>query len=841
VTGSDLSRELAFSRFTIRPSERQLLVDGQGAVLGGRAFDLLLALAEHRDRVVSKNELLELVWPGRVVEENNLQVQISTLRRILGPQAIATVPGRGYQFTAMPEGVHALAAAPVPVATRDRTQGNLPEAVSALYGRDEDLSALLAFLGSHRLVTLTGAGGIGKSTLAVAAARAERGRWDDGVWLIELAPLADPALVPAAVAQTLGIQLVGRKAPLDEVVDALRSRTALLLLDNCEHLLPAVTLFADTVLACSHSVKILATSQEPLHIAAEQQVRVPPLRIPADPRSANPLDYGALALFEARVQAIDSLFRIDGGNLEAAIEICRRLDCLPLAIELAAARVPLLGIEGVRARLDDRFRILTTGLRAGLSRHQTLRAAIEWSHSLLTAEEQAVFRRLAVFCGSFGLDAAQRVASDGAIDQWAVLDHLGALVDKSLVTALPGQVPRYRLLETARVLAWEKLAEVGEMDSIQRAHAQAVLAAFERSFQQRWRVPSQSFHDSHLPGLDNLRAAFEWASRSSQESDLLIALAGATAWLWRSAGLSLEGRRRCTDAMGRITATTSAALEARLHLACATFMFATDPELRACERAIELYRRLNDRQELFHALVLKAQQLLLRAELANVEEPIREAEELLDPAWPFGLRFHLLRHRAFLMYLLHRMDEARALSEHTLQLARESADPVLVLDALSMSMGAELDSGNVDKAVARGRDMLELLRREELDCGLRISEGLAIFAGALAEQDRLDEALKLAREAAQLMRPIGSLGFFLDDFAMLAYKLGRSADAARSLGRAEAYFIEQPLRRQPGTQRVRDQLLTQLRQALPEEELTRYMEEGAAMSDEHAARVALGE
>jgi predicted ATPase/DNA-binding winged helix-turn-helix (wHTH) protein len=568
VTGPDLTQELGFGRFSIRPAERQLLVNGEAAVLGARAFDVLLALAQRRDRVVSKQELLDVVWSGRIVEENNLQVQISTLRRILGAQVIATVPGRGYQFTVATEGERAQARPPT-AATRDRSNDNLPESTSRLYGRDDDLAALLARLRSHRLVTLIGAGGIGKSTLALAAARAERGRWDDGVWLVELAPVADPALVTAAVAQAIGIQLTGRIKTLDEVVDALRSRTLLLLLDNCEHLLAAVTELVDTVLARSPTVKILATSQEPLHVASEQQIRLPPLAVPADARNANPLDYGALALFEARVQAVDSRFRLAADNLEAAIEICGRLDCLPLGIELAAARVPLLGVEGVRARLGDRLRILTTGRRAGLSRHQTLRGAIEWSHSLLTREEQAVFRRLGVFCGSFGLEAAQRVASDGAIDEWAVLDHLGALVDKSLVTVQADSVPRYRLLETSRPLACEKLDEAGETDSIQRAHAHAVLATFERAFRERWRQSMQSLLNLNLPDLDNLRAAFEWASRSAQESDLLIALAGASAWFLVYAGLVLEGLRRCIAARERVTTTTPAALEARLQLGTA--------------------------------------------------------------------------------------------------------------------------------------------------------------------------------------------------------------------------------------------------------------------------------
>jgi len=562
VAASDSSGNFEFGRFAIRPAERRLLVNGGPVALGARAFDLLLTLAEHRDRVVSKNELLDLVWPGLIVEENNLQVQISTLRRILGPQAIATVPGRGYRFTAT--AAAAAVVAPGKAPTPDRSLGNLPESVSTLYGRDQDLAALLALLRSHRLVTLTGAGGIGKSTLALAAARAERGRWENGVWQIELAAVADPALVPGTVAQALEIQLAGRKTQLDELVDALRSQEILLLLDNCEHLLAAAAQLADAVLARSRAVRILTTSQEPLHVEAEQQFRVPPLAIPTEAHSVHPADYGALELFEARVQAIDPRFRLGPDNLDAAIEICRRLDCLPLAIELAAARVPLLGVEGVRGRLDDRFRILTSGRRVAPTRHQTLRTAIEWSHSLLTADEQAVFRRLGVFHGSFGLDTAQRVAGGPAIEEWAVIDHLGTLVDKSLVVPQEGEVPRYRLLETARALASEKLEGAGEAEAIRRAHADAMLATFERSFQQQWRRPTSLLLSLNLPDLDNLRAAFEWAKQSPCEGELLIAIAGASAWIWGPAGLGLEGVQRCMQALDRITETTPTALDAAL-------------------------------------------------------------------------------------------------------------------------------------------------------------------------------------------------------------------------------------------------------------------------------------
>jgi predicted ATPase/DNA-binding winged helix-turn-helix (wHTH) protein len=476
---------LRFGRAEVRPSERQLLIDGRPVGLGARAFDLLLALVERRDRIVAKNELLDSVWPGLVVEENNLQVQISSLRKALGPQAIATIPGRGYRFTAALD----FEAVSQPDATAPRSTSapeatdahaaplsNLPAELAPLYGRAEDLPALRALIELHKLVTVVGAGGIGKTALAQALAHQLRGSFDDGVWLVELTPVADASLVATTVAGVVRVEL---GADAQTLAKALSTSRMLIVLDNCEHLVHAAAELAAALQRAAPNVRLLATSQEPLKVAQEHVYRLGPLALPTEAGVESARQAGAVALFEARAQAADPRFALTEHNIAAVVDICRHLDGIALAIELAAARVPLLGVDGLRARLDERFSVLKGGARLALKRHQTLRAALDWSHGLLTQDEQTVFRRLAVFAGSFGLDSAQRVAADDRIDEWAVLDHLAALVDKSLVVAEMGEAPRYRLLETSRAFAMEKVQQADETDAVHRSHAEAVLAVFE--------------------------------------------------------------------------------------------------------------------------------------------------------------------------------------------------------------------------------------------------------------------------------------------------------------------------------------------------------------------------
>ena len=349
-------------RVEIRPQERQLLIDGQPAEIGARAFDLLEALFARRDRVVSKDELLDLVWPGVVVEENNLQVHVSTLRKVLGRDAIATIPGRGYRFTLRSDENSGGSAGPMPDATGARVPsaeagGNGPLLVEPPIGRETELAELRSLVGRFRLVSIVGPGGIGKSTVATALADAMRKDFADGAWWVELAALTDGDLIGETVARAIGVHLAAHRPPAQALASAVGEMNALIVLDNCEHLTGAVTSLVDALLAHVATVRVVVTSQEPLRTPYEHVFRLDSLATPGpDERLGNEdaLRFAAVRLFVERARAADRRFEITASNIDAITEICRRLDGIPLAIELAAVRVPLIGAEGLRQRLDQR-------------------------------------------------------------------------------------------------------------------------------------------------------------------------------------------------------------------------------------------------------------------------------------------------------------------------------------------------------------------------------------------------------------------------------------------------------------------------------------------------------
>ena len=440
-----------------------------------RAFDLLLALVERAGHLVTKEEIFDLVWPDVVVEDNNIQVHVSAIRKLVGPEMIVTVPGRGYRFTARPEGgmddVHPVASQSSADVSREATAG-ITSAHSPLFGRENDLIVLNEVLRGHQVVSIVGPGGIGKTRLAQAVARMQADRLRDGVRWIELASVSDPHEVVATVAAAIPVPVGGDANPRVGLLHGLKHRDVLLVLDNCEHVVAAVSQLVREGFAAAANVRWLITSREGLRLAEEYTYRlgglaVPPPGVPA----AKALEYGALALFAHRADAVDRSFVLSDKNVTLAVDICKRLDGIALAIEMAAARVALLGLIGIRDRLDERLRFLTRGGGVA-SRQHTLRATLDWSHTLLSAEEQAVFRRLAVFDNGCTLELAQAVTADASLDEWAVLEALGGLVDKSLLHVTGSNTelqPRYHLLETTRLYALEKLAEAGEESAMGRA------------------------------------------------------------------------------------------------------------------------------------------------------------------------------------------------------------------------------------------------------------------------------------------------------------------------------------------------------------------------------------
>src|SRR6202045_2244257 len=411
---------IEFGHFRIVPHRRELLADGQPVHLGGRTFDVLMALIGGQGAVVSRGALMERVWPNRIVEESSLQVQISVLRNAFGAdrKLIRTISGRGYQFTgeirtiaASPD-IQAVAGTAVPVPAPPRPPTNLPEPVSELIGREVELEAVLGLTAAHRLVTLTGAGGIGKTSLGLEVARRLLSEFADGVWAIELAPLSDPDLVPAAVATALGLDLVDEFASPERVANALAAKQLLLVLDNGEHLVGAAASMAEALLRANLAARVMATSREPLRAEGEYLYRVPSLAVPTEGSQdvEDPLQYGAVRLFVARARAAEPQFSPDGQVAATIAAICRRLDGIPLALELAAARTNALGVEELAIRLDDCFQLLTGGRRTGLPRHQTLRATLDWSYRLFPETERGGLRRLAIFAGGFTLQAGRAVA-----------------------------------------------------------------------------------------------------------------------------------------------------------------------------------------------------------------------------------------------------------------------------------------------------------------------------------------------------------------------------------------------------------------------------------------------
>jgi predicted ATPase len=588
---------LEFGRFKVVPHRRELIADGKPVTLGGRAFDTLLALIDAGGSVIDKELLMRRVWPDRIVEENNLQAQVSALRKAFGADRdlIRTVAGRGYQFT----GEIRAAAAPPPSTPRS----NVPEPVSELIGRDASVREVVDLLTSHRLVTLTGAGGIGKTRLSLEVARQLLPRFSDGVGLAELGPLTDPQLVPITVATALGLTPVSGTVSLESFAAALGDKHALVLLDNCEHLIEAAARMAEALLRGSQFVCVIATSREPLRAAAEYVYRVPPLDVPAEDNIDvdDVLGYGAVRLFVARARAAEPRY-VPGPRLASmTAAICRRLDGMPLAIELAAARIAAFGVEGVASRLDDRFRLLTGGTRTALPRQQTLRATLDWSYELLSEPERVVLRRLAVFAGGFTLDAAGAIAASAEIGAADVIECVANLVAKSLVSAdVGGAVTVYRLLETTRAYAREKLVESRELERFGRRHAEYHRTLFERA-QTEWETQTTAdWLAAYGRELDNLRAALDWAFAPAGDAAIGVALTSAAVPLWFQLSLLDECRARVERALSALAAAPDRDARRELSLQAAlgwSLMYTTGPAREtgaAWATALQLAERLHD-------------------------------------------------------------------------------------------------------------------------------------------------------------------------------------------------------------------------------------------------------
>ena len=611
-----MAQSYRFGPVELRPAERQLIVEGRPAHIGGRAFDVLVALVDRRDRVVTKDELFELAWPGLVVEENNLHVQISSLRKVLGAQAVSTVAGRGFRF--MPK-VEVIDAPSAPVTARHH---NLPAQLNSFVGRVGEIAKVKEMIAASRLVTLTGPGGTGKTRLSLQAAHQLFDEYPDGVWLVELAPVADADRVPLAVASVLGVkEEAGR--PVDEaLVRYVRDRKLLVILDNCEHVLHASAAISKRLLQAGAAIRILASSREALRITGESILPLPALAASESAR-----------LFADRAVAVQPAFRPDASGAAVA-EICQRLDGIPLAIELAAARVSTLSPEQIAVRLSDSMAVLKGGDRTNLSRQQTLRASINWSYDLLSIPERELFRRLAVFSGGWVVDAAEEVCAGGDVMPDDVVDLLTRLVEKSLVS-VDAESGRHGLLETVRQYARELLTASGEEDGIRTRHLHFYLALAEEA-RTGLGGPAQATWLKRMNlETENVLSAHGWCDHAPGGAELGLKLARAGKSYWINGGLLNLGHRVITEALARPKASSRDELRCRVLFDSGqlSFFMGRYPEAqRALEESLAVARELGNKQRIAAALqplgMAYLGQALFEKARSHLEEGVSLAREL---------------------------------------------------------------------------------------------------------------------------------------------------------------------------------------------------------------------
>lgn len=530
---------ICFGAYVLIPRHHLLLRNGEPIPLGSRAMLLLIAMATRAGELMEKTELLTLVWPRLVVEECNLRAQILTLRRAFGANGdlgyIVTVPGRGYRFVA-PITAQSNAARQPNKADNTELQGTIKQ----IFGREDLLNALEKQLEQRRFVTITGHAGTGKTTVALALANRALRQYPQGVSFIDLAPVSRGQGVPAVIAAALGIDCT-TEDPMLSITHSLVASKTLLILDNCEHVLEETAKAVETILRSVRQCSVLVTSREPLHADGECVHDLAPLPFPAQGArldTVQALAYPAVALLVERIAAHDLGYVFTQQDVDAAAAICRKLDGNALAIEIAAARVRAFGIEPLVQMLDGSFRLQMTGQRTALPRHRTLGAALDWTHAMLCAGEQAMLRQLSVFTGVFTLHAIKAVIAIDAQDPAQLME---SLVDKSLVISC-GQGParRYRLLETTRLYAAQKLAEQDETAVTARRHATWTLDELKASVQDLVKITPHTWLARYGTQVDSVRAALDWAYSSQGDYELAVELTLVSLPLWLRLSLRAE-------------------------------------------------------------------------------------------------------------------------------------------------------------------------------------------------------------------------------------------------------------------------------------------------------------
>ena len=712
--------------------------------------------------------------------------------QVLVSEATRTAAGDGFEFRdvgrhrlkGLPEPLHLFqvvhAALPenLPGLRLDAVPGNLPKQITSFVGRVAELREAAAHLERGQpLLNLTGSGGCGKTRLALHVAAEVVDVFPDGAWLVELASVADPAQVPQAVASTLGIREEAGRPLTDTLTEALASRRLLLVLDNCEHVVDAAAALTENVLESCPGVQVLATTQEALGVPGEAILRVPPLA-PEE----------SVRLFVDRACLRDRTFEMNDSNAADIDHICRRLDGIPLAIELAAARVNVLTPRQIAGRLDDQFRLLTGGSRTAVPRQQTLRAAVDWSHDLLAKDEQALLRRLAVFAGGWNLEAAEDVVAGDGLDRRDVLDLLDRLVARSLVVVEEQDLhARYRLLETIRQYAQEKLVDAGEVVVLRHRHLDAFLDFALRAEPELTGPDQAAWLDRIAVEYDNLRAAMDWAG-SRERADDGAALLSLAASLWRfwlvrghwSEGRDWLARALATDAAARIEPTVARALAAAGDLATEQAdLVAAEPLL---QRSLEMWREIGEPEGTAKALNHLGNLARSRFEYDTARAYLREALEIRRAIGNERGMAVSLRNLGMLAALERDHQTARTLYEEALPLARRLGEK-RVIATITLGLATVVFEDG-DRSGARRLAEEGLRLSQELGDRQGIAEHLTVLAGVAHAEGDSERAAANLSSAMLIWQGLASR----DAKAHVHFTLGYMALATHDYGAARIHL-----------------------------------------------------
>jgi predicted ATPase/class 3 adenylate cyclase len=649
-----------------------------------------------------------------------------------------------------------------PLRSLDRRRTNLPQQLSSFIGREREMAEVRRLLGTSRLLTLTGSGGTGKTRLGVQVAAEMLDDYPEGAWIADLAPLTDPALVVQAVASALGVQEEPGRRLQATLTESLRDRRLLLLLDNCEHLIATCADLAGTLLAQCGQTRILATSREAMNIPGEQVYRIPSLSLPEvdGPISVDSV-FGceAAQLFLARAHAASASFDVTISNGPAVASICRRLDGIPLAIELAAARVRVLKVEEIDARLDDCFRLLTGGSRAALPRQQTLRALIDWSYELLNEKEKCVFERLAVFAGGWTLEAAEAVCAGENIEEWEVLDLHTALADKSLVLheEVQGRVSRFRMLETVRQFALEKLQLCGAGPSVRRRHSSYFLGFAELAEPEFLKSEQSAWLASVALEHDNLRGALEACHCDPGLAESELRIAGALRLFWFLSSYLNEGRERLSLALAREEAGTSPACRAKALVGLAILAYFRgdlDAARTACERSQEVADGAGGAWSAAIALILLGILEMYEGRFGPATDYFEACLALAVQSQDLWLHALALSDLGFVA--LHQGDFARAseLCRLSLAMAQEVGEKWCIFNSLYSLGLVTLVGGDFARALGLFKEAMAISRG--LGHKISIAHCMDGMAGAWGAQGDTERAALLFGAAAAWRDKIGA-------------------------------------------------------------------------------------